>query len=488
MGLRKRAKAAAPSSRPAATRPAVRRSPAVAELRQAKETLAALSQAGTRLLSENDEPAIAAVICSELVRLGFHSAVLMGEPYGHGPPVALLWKASSFDAPVQLVTERILGHAVAGIRVSVASAPLFRRVLENGSTVYSERAYAAAREIFGCSDRRKIAKLERVLGLRHSVFAPLRCGGRTVGILAVAAKRLRRSDAEAIVTFADQASMALEKARLFGELRAHQAQLEAEVKHRTRELTQAIRALQEMDRRKDNFLANISHELRTPLVTVLGYSDLLLTAKLGELSPKQRDCLQIVAGSGRRLRSFIDELLEFSRWELRKDQLARAAVDARDLLRTAALSAAPRFAERAISLRWRVAARTPPIQGDRDRLIQVLTNLLDNAERHCEAGGHVHAFATRVAGGRVGITVADDGQGIAPEHLERIFDRLYQVGDIAKAHEPRSGLGLGLTIVKGIVDAHGGAIDVRSRVGRGTAFRMTFPATEGMPDRREAAL
>ncbi|HET7755425.1 MAG TPA: GAF domain-containing sensor histidine kinase [Anaeromyxobacteraceae bacterium] len=460
----------------------MRRSPALAELRQAKETVAALSRAGTRLLGETDESVMVGVICQELVKLGFQSAILTGEPYADDPPVTLRWSASSFDAPVQAVTEKILGHALADIRVSTVSAPLFRRVLASGRTVYSERPWAAAREIFGCGDRRKLARLQRVLGLEHSIFAPLRCAGRNVGILAVAARRLRRSDPEAIDAFADQASMALDKARLIAELKGHQAHLEAEVRRRTEELTRAVAALKEMDRRKDNFLANVSHELRTPLVTVLGYSDLLLSDKLGELSPRQRDCLRIVAGSGRRLRSFIDELLEFSRWELKDDQLDRGAVDVRDLLRTSALSVAPRFAQRGISLRWRVAARTPAIHGDRDRLIQVVTNLLNNAERHNEAGGHVHAFAAPLAGGRVGVTVADDGRGIPGEHLGRIFDRLYQVDDTTRQRGRGSGgLGLGLAIVKNIVEAHGGSVEVRSRVGRGTAFRLTLPAVSAAP-------
>jgi signal transduction histidine kinase len=463
-----------------------KRNPALAELRQAKVTLAALSRAGTRLLSENDERAIAGVICQELVRLGFHSAVLTGDPYGDGPPVTLRWNASSFDAPVQLLTERVLGHALADIRVSTVGAPLVRRVLDTGRTVYSERAFAAAREIFGCSDPRKIETLRRVLRLEASVFAPLRCGGRTVGVLAVAAPRLRRSDPEAIDAFADQASMALDKARLVGELKSQQAQLEAEVKRRTQELTRAVRALKEADRKKDNFLANVSHELRTPLVTVLGYSDLLLTEKLGELAPQQRECLQIVAASGRRLRSFIDELLEFSRWELRKHRLERAAVDPGDLLRTSAMAVAPRFTQRGISLRWRVSPRAQPIHGDRDRLVQVVTNLLNNAEHNSEPGGHVRAAAASLPDGRVAIAVADDGRGIAPEHLERIFDRLYQVGDTAKQRERGAGLGLGLAIVKGIVEAHGGAVEVRSSIGRGTSFRLTLPAV-GAQERQGAA-
>jgi signal transduction histidine kinase len=151
------------------------------------------------------------------------------------------------------------------------------------------------------------------------------------------------------------------------------------------------------------------------------------------------------------------------------------------------MAVAPRFAQRGVSLRWRVAPRAQPIHGDRDRLVQVVTNLLNNAEHHSEPGGHVRAAAASLPDGRVGIAVADDGQGIAPEHLERIFDRLYQVGDTAKQRERGAGLGLGLAIVKGIVEAHGGAVEVRSSIGRGTSFRLSLPAVGGAQERQDAA-
>jgi signal transduction histidine kinase len=250
------------------------------------------------------------------------------------------------------------------------------------------------------------------------------------------------------------------------------------VERRTRELTLAVRALQELDRRKDNFLANVSHELRTPLVTVLGYADLLLSEKIGELAERQRDCLRTVSSSARRLRSFIDELLEFSRHELTKEGLSFEPLDVFELLRQAARSLAPRFHERGIALRFRVAPGTPHAWGDRDRVLQVLTNLLSNAERACEHGGRVRLAAARVRPGRLEIAVGDDGAGIAAEHLERIFDRLYQVGDAARPREEGQGLGLGLAIAKSIVEAHGGAIAVRSRLGRGTTFRFSLPTVE----------
>jgi signal transduction histidine kinase len=184
----------------------------------------------------------------------------------------------------------------------------------------------------------------------------------------------------------------------------------------------------------------------------------------------------VAAASARRLRSFIDELLDFSRYELTKDALAVTPLDVREALRLAAASVAPRFLERGLRLRIRVSPRTPRAIGDRDRLQQVLTNLLANAERHCSAGGRVLLAAAPGEAG-VEISVADDGEGIPPQHLGRIFDRLYQVGDTVRPRDKAAGLGLGLAIAKSIVEAHGGTIAVRSRVGRGTTFRFSLPAS-----------
>ncbi len=453
---------------------------ALAELSQAKDTLAGLNLAGTHLMVETDGQAIFGVICGELIRLGFHSAVMTAERAPEGPCPPFRYAFSSFSPPLQHATERVLGRPLTQLRIDPRTAPLVGRVLRQGRTVYTARAREAARQLFGGASTEQVRKLARLLALKHVIVAPLRYAEGISGLLVVATARLRRSDPEGIDAFALQASIALEKARLFSELRTHQAQLESEVERRTYELTRAVRALKELDRRKDNFLANVSHELRTPLVTVLGYTDLLLSEKLGELTPRQRACLRIAASSGRRLRSFIDDLLEFSRYELTSERLTLAAFDMRDLVNQAAVAIAPRFHERGLVLRARVSRATPLAWGDRERLLQVLMNLLSNAVCYCGAGARVHVAVANGKPRRVEVAVSDDGPGIANEHLERIFDRLYQVGDVVKHREKSAGLGLGLAIAKSIVEAHGGGIDVSSTVGCGTRFRFWLPAASDL--------
>jgi PAS domain S-box-containing protein len=453
-------------------RDATRERRALAELRQAKDTLAALHLAGAHLTVETDEAAIYGVLARELSRLGFHSGVLAPALDGGS---GLVWRFLSFPLPVRRQFERVLGRPVDAARVDPIAVPLVRRCLVERRTVHTDATRGTVQALLGGATPRQLRRLGRLVGIRRVILAPLRREGRPVAVLVVAAPKPRKGDPEAIDAFALQASIALEKARLFGALREERARLETEVDRRTAELTRAVAALEETDRRKDNFLANISHELRTPLVTVLGYADLLLAEKLGEVGPRQRAALQVVATSARRLKAFIEELLDLSRHELTRDAYAFAPCDLSDVVTQAILALAPRFSERGLRVRARVARRTPRVWADRERILQVLVNLLANAERYSPDGSPIRVAAAEVAPGRVAISVSDRGAGIAPEHLDNIFDRLYQVRDDRSPRHKGGALGIGLAIVKSIVEAHGGEVTVRSRVGRGTTFRFTLP-------------
>jgi signal transduction histidine kinase len=282
-----------------------------------------------------------------------------------------------------------------------------------------------------------------------------------------------------LAAFALQASLALERVRMREKVREQALIIERAVEGRTRALREANERLRDADRRKDNFLANVSHELRSPLVTILGYTDLLLAEKLGPITDKQRQCLQIARSSGKRLRAFIEELLDFSRFELTRDSLTFQPFSVEEAIAQAVASLAPRFLERRISVRRKVAKDTPEVLGDRERVIQVLTNLLTNAEKHCRDGGRIVVSAEPRPGFLL-VSVQDNGTGIAPEHLEKIFDRLYQVGDVkdARAAAREAGLGLGLNIVKSIVEAHGGEVSVQSTLGKGSTFSFTLPRAD----------
>jgi PAS domain S-box-containing protein len=456
---------------------------ALAELKAARDTLAALHLAGAHLMVETDEMGMFGVLARELGRLGFHCGVLAP---AHDGPSTFTWRYLSFPLPVRNAIDHALGKPLGEIRIDPLDAPLVRRCLAERRTVHTDQPRRAVDDLFGKPGEREVRRLYRLVRIRRVILAPLRSEGRPVAVLVVGAARLRKGDPEAIDAFALQASIALEKARLFQALREERARLESEVARRTQELTRAVRALEEADRQKDNFLANISHELRTPLVTILGYSELLLGEKLGELTPRQRGGLQVIGQSGRRLRAFIDELLELSRHELTKESYALGPLDLAEVFRQAMLSMAPRFAERGVRLRVRIARGTPAAWGDRDRILQVLVNLLTNAERHSAEGSLVRIAAARTAPGRIEVAVTDRGSGIPDEHLAHIFDRLYQVHD--QRPGASKGLGIGLAIVRSIVEAHGGEVRVRSAVGRGSSFRFSIRTADAAGEQAAGAV
>src|SRR2546430_4650496 len=184
--------------------------------------------------------------------------------------------------------------------------------------------------------------------------------------------------------------------------------------------------------------------MRSPLVRMIGYTELLLAEKMGPVNERQRQCLQVARSSGRRLRAFIEELLDFSRFELTREAMTLQPFPIQEAVTQALAAFAPRFLERRISVRQRVARNTPPVLGDRERVLQVLTNLIANAERHLRDGGRIVVSAEPKPGFLL-VSVQDNGTGIAPEHLEKIFDRLYQARAVKTSRAARAaGLRLGL--------------------------------------------
>lgn len=455
---------------------------ALAGLREAKDTLSALTLSGTRLMELTDEEQIVAALARDLSQLGLHVAIL-GEaaPEGGAPgPRSFRWRFHSFPPALMKSVEKALSVSLTDLRIDPEDAPLVKRCLDEGITIATEKVRGLVHDLLGGATPEQARVIGRLFGYRRVVLAPLRSADRATGLLAVAAPPGRRGDPQAIDAFALQTSIALEKARLFAALREERAQLEYEVDRRTRELQLAVRALEETDRKKDNFLANISHELRTPLVTVLGYADLLLGERLGPIQPRQRAALTVVLNSGKRLRGFIDELLDFSRHELTREALKMEPFDLVEAVQHAVTAFAPRFAERRIRVRIRSAhaIALPRAYADRGRVLQVLQNLLSNAERFSPEGSTIRIAVARAPGGWLTVAVADRGPGISKEHLPLIFDRLYQVGDATPGGRQGGALGLGLAIVKAIVEAHGGTVSARSHVGRGASFRFTLPSEE----------
>lgn len=234
------------------------------------------------------------------------------------------------------------------------------------------------------------------------------------------------------------------------------------------ELAARAEALQTSDRLRRQLLADVSHELMTPLTAMRGYLETLAMAELTLDPPTRERYLRIVDEETRRLERIIGDLLDLARLEGGGSTLRRELVDMQALFDRVALRHERELTGRGIRLVGRVDPAAAQVAGDPDRLEQALQNLAANALRHTPQGGEV-ALAAEPADDAIRIVVRDTGPGIAPEHLALIFDRFYK-GDAARTG---AGSGLGLSIVKAIVERHGGTIAVRND--GGAVFEILLP-------------
>jgi signal transduction histidine kinase len=229
-------------------------------------------------------------------------------------------------------------------------------------------------------------------------------------------------------------------------------------------------SLEKQEELRQHLMADVAHELRTPLSVIRGN----LEALLDGVHPLTQENVAAILDEVLLLGRLTEDLRELAQAEAGRLPLHRQTLDLSELTARMAGSLGPLAQERGVTLAFDVSETLPAVDGDWQRLSQVFHNLLGNALRHTPAGGMVRISAAPAADGRfVSVTVADTGGGIAPEDLPFVFDRFYQ-GDKARRRDD-AGSGLGLSIVRQLVEAHGGTIQVESGVGQGTRFTFTLP-------------
>ena len=350
------------------------------------------------------------------------------------------------------------------------------------------------------------AAFDRQWGLRTYLGIPVRGRHGVLGVLTFNTTEPRAYGDEELsylTSFADQAAIAIENARLYSMVKEHADILELRIVDRTRELVAALHQAETASRAKSDFLLNVSHELRTPLNAVLGFSQLLQRQVATQLEPKQARYLDHIHESGRHLLDLINEILDLGRIEAGQTMLQCEAVDVAPLVEGAVTLVGELAHRKGLVVHTEISPELPSVWADPVRLKQILFNLLSNAVKFTPPGGTATVrartvlrqssdLATRQSGHapncRVAelpncpppewleIAVTDTGIGITPNDLPRLFQPFMQLEDpIRKRHD---GTGLGLALTRRLVELHGGTITAASS-GEGRGEHVHHPVAAG---------
>jgi two-component system sensor histidine kinase ChiS len=260
-------------------------------------------------------------------------------------------------------------------------------------------------------------------------------------------------------------------AQLQEALRQGNLLLEERVQERTVELQDALNKLTELNRLKNDFISNVSHELRTPLAHMVGYIDLLLAEALGTLNEEQRSALVVLEKSYHRLHSLIDNLLFMSFDTTESLHLVSGAAQLQQLFPQVIAQTQAKLAAASVALSYEVPADLPSVQADVNKIEWALIQLLDNAVKFNRESGKIHLSAI-LDGRRVQIAVADTGLGIPKERIAEIFKPFHQLD--GSSTRKVGGAGIGLTLAKRIVEAHGSELVVESVPGKGSRFSFSL--------------
>jgi len=294
-------------------------------------------------------------------------------------------------------------------------------------------------------DPRLYRQIEDEIGFetRSLIAAPLAVRGRLIGVLEAVNKQdgesFSEEDLEILVVLADQAAVAIENAVLF---------------------------------QQSDLVAEMVHEMRTPLTSIIGYAEMLQRDDISE--EDRRDFAHTIQREAARLSRMASDFLELARLESGRAFLNREEVSLESVVEDTMALLRPQAEQKGLVLQAQVEEGLPPVNADRQRLHQVLVNLVGNAVKYCRQGDRI-TISARVAGAEAVICVTDTGPGIPQEAQERLFERFYR---LPHAEEQAEGAGLGLAITRKIVEAHGGRIWVESEEGGGATFCLTLPLGE----------
>ena len=316
--------------------------------------------------------------------------------------------------------------------------------------------------------------------LQLTIAVHLRTEGKQIGLLVLGEKAsgeiYAQQDLQLLEILSGESAVAIQNALSFEEIRRFNITLKEEVNRATRDLQAANGKLELLDKLKDEFVSLASHELRTPMTAIKSYTWLVLNNKAGALEPKAKEYINRVYISTERLIRLVNEMLNVSRIESGKTQLNREQFDMQKLLTDVQNEFQAKANE--LHLHWLIETpgTLPEISGDREKIHQVLENLVGNAFKFTPADGTIKV-ATTIHDAQLEVIVSDTGRGIAPFDLPKLFSKFGRI-EGSYTTITGSGSGLGLYISKQYIELHGGKIWAESEPGKGSLFRFTIPLTK----------
>ncbi|MFH1259464.1 MAG: ATP-binding protein [Elusimicrobiota bacterium] len=308
-----------------------------------------------------------------------------------------------------------------------------------------------------------LQKISLFSRLQSILVIPLLITGQPGGIFTIGLEKKWRPSADEVRFFSTLANLIA-------------SALNRAMQHRV--LLSNLEELKRLNLVKSNFLSLVSHELRTPLTSIKGYTELILDGRAGEITALQKNFLQIVSDQTNNLTQLISELLNLSRIESGQMKMQRVSIPLSAFIQEQTEKFYPQIRKKEIVLTVQIEPDLPSLYADHLRLSQVFNNILTNALKFTPAGGEIKIQAQRFSDNTdyAEIKISDTGAGMPREELEKIFDKFYQIDSYINS---KSGIGLGLSICKEIISAHGGEISASSLgKGKGSAFQFTLPFFE----------
>jgi len=333
------------------------------------------------------------------------------------------------------------------------------------------------RDLSDEKEKRKLEKLKRNMEkVGAAVCLPLLFEGKIIGMIILGNKISREAfsaqDIELLTTLSQQASIALQNARMYSEIKGFSERLEKEVEKRTEELKKAYEELKKLDIAKSEFISIASHQLRTPLSAIKGYLSMILEGSYGKLPEKIKKPMENVFASNERLIKLVNDILSVSKIEAGEMEMNFEREDPREIIKEVISELSIKAKEKNLYLNFEAKGEIPKVLIDREKIRQVILNLVDNGIRYTQEGGVT--IRLQIANGRLQIVISDTGEGLTKEEKEKLFERFSRGSAGTKFWT--EGAGLGLYIAKKFVEMHNGKIWAESEgKGKGSTFYVELP-------------